>query len=622
MVIMSLREETAAIVPRRPHANTSAAHPSTRGADKKPHRRRRASDGEDPVQPGTADDEAPAVSRRLPLLLGGITAVACVIVQALALSLLAWRLPELHEHLTLVTLTGALASVAVALAAGALGSHLGRRLGAIRVVLDHTRVGDYSVRVPRQKHDEIGALAHSVNRLVTTSANREKRILESALADPLTGLPNRTLLTERLRHLLTLSRRQPTPFALAVIDLDRFKFVNDSLGHAAGDSVLLEVARRLRATVRDTDTVARLGGDEFVLLLTGGEQAVREVATRIMEAMKAPMVHMNQRIDIGLSIGIALHPQHGSDDRILMRHADSAMYRAKRKRLGFEIFNGESHEIRRGYLSMLGELRTAMETGQLVLEYQPKLDVRSGLIVGFEGLVRWRHPKRGMVHPAEFVQFAEQSGFIREMSLWVLNEGARFSHKLSEQGLDLAISVNVSAQDIENPDFARNVERIIRAAQPRADRLCLEITESGLVSETEVAVTNLRAIAELGVRLAVDDFGTGYATLKQLQNLPVHELKVDRSFVSGMNENRGSRTIVRSTIELGKQLGMRVVAEGVETVAELRSLAAMGCDEIQGYYVAKPMSAQDVVAYVSARNALQAATSARYSRLESTAQAQ
>jgi diguanylate cyclase (GGDEF)-like protein len=463
--------------------------------------------------------------------------------------------------------------------------------------------------------DDLGALAGQVNDLLSNSAGREMRILESALSDPLTGLPNRTLLTERLKHMLALSRRRPAPFAIAVLDLDRFKFVNDTLGHAAGDAVLKEVAHRLRKTVREGDTVARLGGDEFVLMLPGGEGAVREVASRIIEVMQEPLNFRDQRIDIGLSIGLAMHPQHGADDLTLLRHADSAMYRAKRKRSGMEVFSGELNEVRRSYLSMLGELRRALEGEQLFLQYQPKLDVSSGMIVGLEGLVRWRHPTRGNVPPSEFVPFAEQSGFVREITQWVIAQGARFSHKLATEGLDICVAVNVSAQDIEAPAFAQAITDIVRREQPAPGRLCLEITESGLVSETANAVANLRALAALGVRLAVDDFGTGYATLKQLQSLPVHELKVDRSFVSGMNENRGNQTIVRSTIDLGKQLGLRVVAEGVETVEELRGLATMGCDEVQGYYVAKPMDPEEIIEWVRMRNALQGARHKRYSVL-------
>lgn len=497
------------------------------------------------------------------------------------------------------------------------GRRLGRRIARIVNVLDAARAGDYSKRIAVRTQDDLGELASQVNELLTNSASRELRILESALSDPLTALPNRTLLTERLRHMLALSRRRTAPFAIAVLDLDRFKFVNDTLGHAAGDAVLKEVARRLRKTVREGDTVARLGGDEFVLMLPGGEAAVREVATRIIDAMQEPLNFRDQRIDIGLSIGIAMHPQHGSDDLTLLRHADSAMYRAKRRRAGIEVFSGETHEVRRSYLSMLGELRRALEGEQLFLQYQPKLDVASGMIVGLEGLVRWRHPTRGNVPPSEFVPFAEQSGFVREITQWVVAQGARFSHKMASEGLDICVAVNVSAHDIESSAFAQAITAIIRAEQPAPGRLCLEITESGLVSETDNAVANLRAIAALGVRLAVDDFGTGYATLKQLQNLPVHELKVDRSFVSGMHENRGNQTIVRSTIDLGKQLGLRVVAEGVETVEELRGLAAMGCDEVQGYYVAKPMDPEEIIDWVRMRNALQSAKHKRYSALAS-----
>lgn len=579
--------------------------------------RRRASDRL--AGAAAASEPTPPSSTRLPLqvLLPGLTITALLGAHGALAAALNWLAPNWRPQTwVLISLAAVSGVVASGLAMQVLGRQLTRRLTHIREVLERTKSGDYSLRIDTRHGDDLGALAHSVNRLVSTSARREKRILESALADPLTNLPNRTLLTERLRHLLALSKRQATPFAVAVIDLDRFKFINDSLGHAAGDSVLLEVSRRLRKTVRESDTVARLGGDEFVLLLSGGEQTVREVASRILDTMQVPMVHLDQRIDIGMSIGIALHPQHGGDERTLMRHADSAMYRAKRKRAGIEIFNGESHEVRRSYLSMLGELRTALESGQLVLDYQPKLEVSSGMIVGFEGLVRWKHPKRGTIQPGEFVQFAEQSGFIREMSQWVVAQGAAFSRDLALQGLDVCISVNVSAQDIENRAFAEGVADIIRRVQPAPGRLCLEITESGLVSETEVAVANLQALAALGVRLAVDDFGTGYATLKQLQNLPVDELKIDRSFVSGMNDNRGSLTIVRSTIELGKQLGLRVVAEGVETVAELRSLAAMGCDEIQGYYVSKPMPACDVASYVHARNALQSSAANRFAALK------
>jgi diguanylate cyclase (GGDEF)-like protein len=484
------------------------------------------------------------------------------------------------------------------------GTLLSRRVAGIADVLEKTQRGDYSDRVAPGVDDEIGLLCRSVNSMVASAQSRERRIKESALVDPLTGLPNRTLLTERIRQTLALAERTRAPFSIAVLDLDRFKFINDTLGHSTGDVVLREVARRLKATVRESDTVARLGGDEFVLLLHGAETSAREVTGRIAEAMRTPLRHRDQLIDIGVSVGVSLYPQHGRDDLTLLRHADAAMYQAKRRRAGIQFFDGESATVSRSYLSMLGELRTALESNHLVLDYQPKLDLRSGLIVGVEGLVRWHHPTRGRVPPGEFIAFAEQTGFMREITLWVVNEGARFARELSDRDLKIRVAVNVSAQDIESSSFAKTIVDITKKHGIEPERLCLEITESGVVSETENALTNLRKLAEQGVRLSVDDFGTGYSTLKQLQQLPVHELKIDRSFVSGMNENRGSMTIVRSTIDLGKQLGLSVVAEGVETVAELRGLAAMGCDEVQGYYLAKPMLAADVVGWVEMRHAL------------------
>ena len=288
------------------------------------------------------------------------------------------------------------------------------------------------------------------------------------------------------------------------------------------------------------------------------------------------------------------------------------MYRAKRQQAGFVVFDGDPSEVRRSYLSMLGELRTALDKNQFELDYQPKLDLKSGLIVGVEGLLRWRHPTRGRVPPGEFIPFAEQTGFMREMTRWVLAEGARFAAELQKNELDLRVSVNVAAQDIQSPDFCNSVREILESLKLEPRRLCLEITESGMVSEAESALKNLLAISKLGVALSVDDFGTGYSTLKQLQELPVHELKIDRSFVCGMHANRGNQSIIRATIEMAKQLGLSVVAEGVETVRELRALAAMGCDEVQGYYVAKPMLPKELLAWIEMRHALYASSRATY----------
>ena len=480
-----------------------------------------------------------------------------------------------------------------------------RRLRRLADGLQRVQMGDYKSRLSCDFGDELGILAMRIDDLSSAAGARERRIIENALIDPLTGLHSRTLLSDRIQAAINHAQRTTSTFALSVLDLDRFKFVNDTLGHAVGDKLLKEVARRLKATVRSTDTIARLGGDEFVLLLPGSLEAAREVAERVLRAMRDPLRTDGQLIDIGVSMGLSVFPDHGQDEATLLRHADVAMYRAKRQQKGCVVFDGDAGEVRRSYLSMLGEMRTALDKGQLFLEYQPKLNLRSGLIVGAEGLVRWNHPVRGRMPPNEFIPFAEQSGFMRELTRWVIREGARFVTTL-DQAMDLKISVNVTAADLVTPDFCGYVADVIHELKVPRHRLCLEITESGMVSEAESALRNLKELSALGVLLAVDDFGTGYATLKQLQQLPVNELKIDRSFVSGMHQNRGNQSIIRATTEMAKQLGMSVVAEGVETVKELRAIAALGCDEVQGYYVAKPMAGADLPGWIETRNALYA----------------
>ena len=575
----------------------------------------RPTPGVDPVQAGRAadGDTEPRASRlSLPVRALAASAVLVIVVQALGIAVLASR-----GSLTLETVLLVAAVILVGAAPGCLyacasAKRIARRLAGIAAELQRVEDGDYRGQLKVGVADEIGLVAHRINRLVAATAAREKRLMENALVDPLTGLHNRILLTDRIRSSIATAQRTKGQFAVAVLDLDRFKIVNDTLGHATGDRLLKEVARRLKDAVRDSDTVARLGGDEFVLLLQGGADAALEVADRILAVMARPLRVREQLIDIGLSIGIAMYPDHGQDDSTLLRHADSAMYRAKHQRLGRCLFDGDSRQLQRSYLSMLGEMRTALSQSQFELNYQPQLSMTTGLIVGVEGLVRWRHPTRGLVPPNEFIPFAEQTGFMREITQWVVAEGARFAAQLASAGLNLRVSVNVCAQDIENEGFCTSIGSILGKHRLKPHLLCLEITESGVLSETETALRNLRLIAAQGVALSVDDFGTGYATLKQLQQLPVQELKIDRSFVSGLPANRGNQSIVRATIDLAKQLGLTVVAEGVETVTELRMLARMGCDEVQGYFLSKPMPASEVIAWVQARHLLHASSRELY----------
>jgi diguanylate cyclase (GGDEF)-like protein len=410
-----------------------------------------------------------------------------------------------------------------------------------------------------------------------------------------------------MKRALREAKEKQSEFSVAVIDLDRFKWVNDTLGHAAGDKMLKEVAKRLRATVPPTDTVARLGGDEFVLVLTGDLESAQGFAKEILSVMSEPMQLEHQLVDIGMSIGIAAFPQHGLDSLSLMRHADAAMYSAKRQQAGRSTYDGSdetNEKVSSRYLSILGEMRHALKHDQFYLEYQPKLNLDSGLIRGLEGLVRWDHPKRGFINPIEFVPVAEQTGFMRELTGWVVTDGIRFAAKLAESDLSIRVSVNVSVQDIESAEFVSVVRGALEQHKADPTMVCLEVTETGVLSETENALKNLREISKLGVQISVDDFGTGYASLQQLQRLPVDELKIDRSFVTGMNTNRENATIVASTIEMGHQLGLNVVAEGVETVNEMRALARMGCNDIQGFYLARAMPESEVISWIQMRHAL------------------
>lgn len=568
-----------------------------------------------PATSRPAIDDGPRFALSRVGLAGKSAAIAALAVAApssimVAMAILVFDIPA--QELTLSIIDSAVAMLIAGFLGYRYGEQIRNRLARLDETLQQLQDGDHSARATIGVQDEVGQLADRVNRLITAANAREKRIIENALLDPLTGLHNRTLLADRIRNAISVSQRTKAKFAVTVLDLDRFKFVNDTLGHGAGDMLLKEVARRLQATCREGDTVARLGGDEFVLLLSGDVETAKEVARRILAAMREPLRTSGQLIDIGVSLGIAVYPEHGQDEATLLRHADAAMYRAKRQQAGCMVFDGDPSEVRRSYLSMLGELRTALDKNQFELDYQPKLDLKSGLIVGVEGLLRWRHPTRGRVPPGEFIPFAEQTGFMREMTRWVLAEGARFAAELQKNELDLRVSVNVAAQDIQSPDFCNSVREILESLKLEPRRLCLEITESGMVSEAESALKNLLAISKLGVALSVDDFGTGYSTLKQLQELPVHELKIDRSFVCGMHANRGNQSIIRATIEMAKQLGLSVVAEGVETVRELRALAAMGCDEVQGYYVAKPMLPKELLAWIEMRHALYASSRATY----------
>jgi diguanylate cyclase (GGDEF)-like protein len=399
--------------------------------------------------------------------------------------------------------------------------------------------------------------------------------------------------------------RELSPAALLLIDLDRFKEVNDTLGHHHGDQLLIQVGERLRGSLREVDTVARLGGDEFAVLLPRiqtAEGAVA-VASKLQAAFDEPFRLDDLALEVETSIGVALYPEHGSDPDELLQRADIAMYVAKDTHAGFVLFDPslDQHSPRR--LALLGELRRAIDNQQLVLHYQPKVDAHTGQLLGVEALVRWQHPERGLLPPNDFIPLAERTGLIGPLTHYVLDAALHQCREWRQAGHELAIAVNVSARSLLDLAFPNQVAGLLARWELPARLLVVEITESTIMTDPTHALEILGQLNAMGVQIAIDDFGTGYSSMAHLKTLPVHELKVDRSFVSHMTSNTSDAVIVHTTVDLGRNLGLRVVAEGVEDPQTLQELDALGCDAIQGYYISRPLPASDLLHWLEQQHA-------------------
>jgi diguanylate cyclase (GGDEF)-like protein len=468
-----------------------------------------------------------------------------------------------------------------------------RPLDALLQAVRRIRRGDYSVPIEIHRGDEIGILAQGLDHMRAGIAEREQRILKLAYEDSLTRLPNRSQFGERLQREILQAADRHGSLAVFVMDLDRFKYVNDNLGHSVGDHLLIEVAVRLRNLLRDGDGVARLGGDEFAVLVpTAEEQRVTELAKSIIEALERPFDYEGQPLDVGASIGIALYPAHGADAQALLRNADIAMYVAKRTRSGFTVYDPHYDTSQQEHLSLIGELRRAVERNELRLFYQPKVTLNSIGVHSAEALIRWVHPVRGMMPPNLFIPFAEHTGYIKVLTRWVLSEAIRQCGAWLQQGMHVEISVNLSARDLSARDLPELISGLLAEHRVPAEMICLEITESGFMEDPAFAQRVLDRLSAIGLRLSIDDYGTGYSSLSYIMKLPVNELKIDRAFVSNMSEDADMMTIVRSTIELGHNLGLRVVAEGIEDSKAFALLRGLGCDVAQGYYISPPMAAE------------------------------
>jgi diguanylate cyclase (GGDEF)-like protein len=499
---------------------------------------------------------------------------------------------------------------------------------------------DYSIRVPPQGGDEIGGLTEAFNGMLTQIQARdgalqvaqkeledrvqdllvevadrkqaqaalresEEQLRHQAFHDALTGLPNRSLLHDRLRLALIQAQRSRRSLAVMFLDLDRFKLINDSLGHSVGDQLLRDVGERLLHTIREADTLSRLGGDEFILVLPSihGDADAARVATKVLHSLRQPFRVDGRELFVSGSVGISVFPMDGLDPETLVKNADVAMYRAKEQgRDTYHLYKPELHRRALERMTLENELRAAAARQEFRLYYQPIVDFQSGAIVGSEALLRWEHPDRGIVMPAEFIPVAEEMGLIHSLGAWVMQKGCEEARTWEHLGLPpIRLSVNLSARQLQQDDLVNQISRILNETGLDPALLDLEITESVFMENPDQTVVTLDRMKSLGLRLTIDDFGTGYSSLSYLKKFPLHALKIDRSFVQDITADPRNAAVAQAIIALGHGLSIDVIAEGVETEEQRVLLKAHGCHALQGYLFSRPLPAQAFAAFLEAR---------------------
>jgi len=470
----------------------------------------------------------------------------------------------------------------------------------------HNRLGDVS-SFDEEDAKVFATLAHHVGTAIENARLIERLRTEvtqkeyQSLHDTLTGLGNRDLFVARTDDALRESRAGGWSVAVMLMDLNRFKDVNDTLGHHHGDLLLQQVARRIGTVLPEPGMIARLGGDEFVVLLpqTRNQEQAKAIALQIQTALQQPFIVDRMQLAVTAAIGIAVAPAHGTEVSTLLQHADIAMYNAKENGDGgVEVYDPDQNRHSTRRLTLASELQTAIAEGKLDVVYQPKAELTTGAFAGVEALVRGEHPKHGPIPPDEFVPLAEGSGQMRAMTSLVLDRVLAQIATWRETGVDIAVAVNLSVRSLIDVDFASELHALCRAHGVRPNKLLLEITETQMMADPARTIRMLERLATLGIQLSVDDFGTGYSSLSYLQRLPVHEIKVDRSFVLGMTADDANTKIVRSIVDLGHNLGLRVVAEGVEDRITWEALAALGCDIAQGFYLSRPLPGAQLTSWL------------------------
>jgi diguanylate cyclase (GGDEF)-like protein len=486
-----------------------------------------------------------------------------------------------------------------------------RKLEGILSELERARPNTTSHSSEQGVLELIDCIEVHTRSLIAMAIEREKQILKAALQDPVTGLGNRTVLSHRISLAIKSHAESAECFCVAIVEIRRFKEIAEMIGPGQSNDAINQIARRLRRELRKEDTVVRLGDERFALLVRGNRESAEPVLNRIAEGVRPPLLIEGESVDIDVGLGAAQYPNDANSETNLLLHAQLAAERSSRKRNTSFFFdakldpkNTTQLSDSRDRLSLQSDLARAIAERQLLLVYQPKLDLKSGLFTGVEALIRWHHPKKGMVSPDQFIPMAEENGLMQCITEWVVAEGAMFAKTLCSKRPEMCVSVNITAQDVERTDFVTFVNRVVREQGILPSQLCLEVTESGLIEDTDNVIASLSELSSAGLKLSIDDFGTGYSTLKQLQHLPVDEMKIDRSFVSGLASNEKNQAMVKSMIDMGARMGLRVVAEGVESYREMRWLQTMGCHEVQGFFISRPLSGQDLLQFIDMRHAL------------------